>query len=496
MPNKLRILMLEDSGADAVLMQRRIGHMAQLDVAVDGQHFREMLKEDWDVVIIDWHAGNIEGEEAARLSKEAHPDTPLILVTGSLHDDDAAAALRLGFVDYLRKDRLGRLEQAILEAHRNQLLVRQALRDNRLEILGYMTTGLMHDFNQILQIFMSGPELLRRAITDRLGEMPEPIGRVLDVMESTGQRGAEMSKQISMFVRGANGTSMKAIAPEFLLTELRRMLRDSFPHNIKVSTSAVAGTAMVRCDPVQVGQVLLNLAVNARDAMPEGGELSITAQNVMVDAGRRVQIQVHDTGTGIPPDVLPHIFDPFYTTKKVGEGTGLGLSMAQRIIVDHGGSMHVKTGSRGTSFIIYLPVAKEETHGEAVTRSGGDFDGAGKLVLICDDEAHMRSLIEMFLRDANYKVLTASNGMEALSYFRSNYNIDVLLTDVNMPHLSGESLLTSLRSQGHKLPIVFVTGEANAVASDFNPAPTAVLLKPFTRTALLTALHDVRSIAL
>jgi two-component system cell cycle sensor histidine kinase/response regulator CckA len=491
-PPLLRVLLVEDDPNDALLVQRLLKDVATVDVAIRKDQFVALLKEHWDVLVLDWRVNDLSGEESVELAKGASSDVPLILLTGSLDEASSTAALRLGFSDYLKKDRMDRLPHAIQQAHERRLLHQQAMRDNRLEILGHLTAGFLHDWNQILQVFLSGPEILRRIVQEELGNVPETVNRILGVMDSTGRRGAEMSKQIAAFIRGSNGTSMKVVAPEFLLTELRAMLRESFPQSIKVTTKAAVGTDPVRCDPVQLGQVLLNLAVNARDAMmPGGGELRVTAQNVLLADGKpNVQIQVYDTGPGIPADVLPHIFEAFYTTKKAGQGTGLGLAMAQKIMRDHGGDIEVRPSPHGTSFFLYLPVARDETRAEAVTRMD-DFNGGGKLVVVCDDEAHMRLMIEMFLRDANYKVLLAANGMEALSCFRSNHNVEALLTDVHMPHFGGANLLSALRSQNYTLPVIFLTGQADAAVNSFHPKPTAVLTKPFTKGALLSALQRV-----
>ncbi len=487
----LRVLLLEDDPNDALFVQRKLHEIAVVDVASSKEQFVQMLKDNWDVVILDWSVGELKGNESAEITKRALLDAPMILLTGSLDESSAANAMKLGFVDFLNKDRIERLPHAVLEANEKRLLKQQAMRDHRLEIVGHMTTGLCHDLNQILQVFVSGPEILRRVIAERPAALTEEISRVLDVMESTAKRGAEMSRQIASFVRGANGSSLKAISPEFLLTELRSMVQDTFPKNIRITTGAAPGTSLAKCDPVQIGQVLLNLVVNARDClMPHGGEIFVTAQNASTDSGNRVRIQVRDTGPGITSDVLPQIFNAFYTTKGIGQGTGLGLSMAQKIMRDHGGNIDVKTGDEGTSFFIYLPTAHVETHAESVDRLE-QFDGDERLILVVDDEAYLRSLIEMFLRDANYKTLSAASGLEAMSFFRSNRNIVLLLTDVIMPYLTGPQLLENLRGQNYDLPVIFLTGDPEVV---FNPEPTAILAKPFSRKELLSKVREVLTI--
>jgi CheY-like chemotaxis protein len=184
--------------------------------------------------------------------------------------------------------------------------------------------------------------------------------------------------------------------------------------------------------------------------------------------------------------VLPHIFNAFYTTKDKGKGTGLGLSMAQKIARDHGGEITVTSRPGGTSFYLYLPQARMETHAEAVQRAEL-FNGRGKSIVVVDDEQYMLLFIEMHLKDANYKPILAANGMEALSVFRSNANIAALLSDFNMPIMNGQELAEALRAQGYQLPIVFLTGATEE--GDFGT--DAVLRKPFSRVQLLTTLQRI-----
>lgn len=496
-PAKLKVLLLENSGADALIIQRDIKDVAAVDVAINGRMFREMVSEAWDCILCDLALPDINGEEAIRLAKATHPKTPVFIVTGSVTPRQADLACESGASRFLMKEAYGvpglkkALEQVREAAKREQEIARlekQTVMDNRLQLLGESFSGFIHDLNNVLGPLVGWPGFLRTLLAEHLDPIPHDIGRVLDAMESSGKRGAEMSSQITAFVRGSNGSSMKSVTAEFILTELGQMLRDSFPKNIRVTLHTVPSTSPLKCDPTKIIQLLLNLCVNARDAMPTGGELRIVAQNAKLDNGDFVMIRVQDTGDGIPAEVLPHIFEPFFTTKPVGKGTGLGLSMAQKLAKEHGGDIDVKTGSAGTSFFLYVPVAVAETHEEGMKRLD-DMSGHGELILVVDDEAYMRVMSETFLTSANYKVLSASNGMEALSFFRSNASIALLLTDCGMPYMSGEELARALRGQSYALPIVYVTGSTDA--ANFSPAPEATLRKPFTRELLLSTIHDV-----
>jgi signal transduction histidine kinase len=496
MTNKLKVLFVEDDKNDFELVQRELQDVAEVESAKDKQSFLTMLNQKkFDVVLVDFSLPTFSGVEAMEILKEK--DVPIILVTGSIDHRTASSYLRSGAVDYFLKNdllenSLARLSDAVLRAHENHNLRKQLLRDNRLELVGHLQAGFNHDLRNLLQVFVSGTDILRKLIQDRLSFVPDDIGRVLDAMSSTGIRGTDMSNQISAFIRGTNGNVMKSVRPEYLLTEIGAIMRESFPPSICRTTHVVPGTFPVKCDATQIIQVLLNLAVNARDEMKHGGELHITAQNTTFNEmnlrGDFVVFQIRDTGNGIPPENMQHIWEPFWTSKSIGQGTGLGLPMAQKIARHHGGDIDVKTGSAGTSFFVYLPAAVEETRAEAVTRME-EFDGQGKTVVYVDDEQHMLLMVEMFLSDANYKVLVASSGMEALSIFRSNQDISALLTDCGMPVLSGQQLAETLRGQSYTLPIIYMTGATDA--EQFDPAPDLILRKPFTRFELLSALAKV-----
>lgn len=500
MKDKLKVLLLENSPEDAFLIQRELKSAATVDVAINGQMFRAMLSEKWDCILCDLSLPDIDGREAIRLVKATNKKTPVIVITGSVSARQADAACEAGAVRYFMKtevlvkdDRYRpelALARAVRDAHEKALLEAQSIRDNRLQIVGETFTGYMHDINNLLQIFASGPDLLLKRLANVLSESDR---RILDLMASTAKRGGEMSKQISMFVRGSNGGSMKSVATEFLLTELGAFMRDSFPKNIVQRTLTAAGTSSIKCDSTEIHQLLLNLCINARDAMPNGGELHVTAQNASFTAGPLqgdfVCICVRDTGAGIPDDVLPRIFEQFFTTKPIGKGTGMGLPMAKRIAQDHGGDIDVKTGTAGTAFFVYLPVAVAETHAESVHRAE-EFDGQGQQLLFVDDEAGIRTFVNMILEDANYKPLLAENGMEALSYFRSN-RIAALVTDLWMPLMNGLELAAALRGQRFNLPIVFLTGDADADQAAFDPAPNEILKKPFSPEKLLSCLKRV-----
>jgi two-component system cell cycle sensor histidine kinase/response regulator CckA len=478
-PKRLKVLYIEDNPDDALVADLKLRDLVDLKICDTRLAYEEALKETWDVVLVDLNLIGFTGSEAITLSKKAHPDTPVIIITGSCNDHAASLACRAGASDYVMKDRLERLPQAIQQAHESQRLKIQ--RD--LELLGDLSAGVAHDTNNLLHVNLAGIELVRR------NAGPEDR-KILDMMESTCKRGAELLKQMMELARGSKGLVFKTVSLEYLVGEIHSMLRGAFPSNIHLAITTAAGTAHVRCNTGQINQVLLNLCINARDAMPNGGELTISAQNVSLHKetssgldGSYVCVTVRDTGSGITEEALPHIFDPFYTTK--GKGTGLGLATVKSLIAAHGGGVDVKSGAAGTSFNVYLPVA------ESAQAKKVEYDGQGKSVLLVDDTDFIRSWLKMTLEEANYRVTDAACGTEAMNLFIKQVDdTDVLVTDLSMPLMTGNQLTRLLRELRSDLPVLYITGFASGgIAQD--PEPSGVLHKPFTREAILSELARV-----
>lgn len=482
MSQPLRVLFFEDNPNDAFLVQRALKDVAKVDVALKRENFLELLNEEWDAILLDWRVHGLTGQESVEIAREKHADVPLILVTGTIDDEAAASALRLGFVDYLRKDRLERLAHAVKEAHKNADMRRRALRDQRHEILGTLAAGLAHDMRNILGSIVMGLGVLR----DRINPNDSHI---LDAMHRAANKGTEMVAQMMTFSKGSNGTSFKNVTAEFLLGEVGSMIRyQASSANIRLSVRTEVGTSSVRCDPTQINTILVNMCINAVQEMaPYGGELHLEARNVVLHGepldGNYVCFAIRDTGRGIPEDVLPKIFDPYFSTKG-DKGTGLGLAFVKTILEMHEGGVGVKTSPQGTTFQIFLPADRNEP--EAPKEN---FDGQGAVVVLVDDEEVFRSTVAMLLESANYRVLSACNGPEALSFFRSSEKISLLLSDLAMPLMCGRELSRHLREQGFTVPTVFITGRE--FEEKIEPEPDAILHKPFTREELLRKLAEV-----
>jgi PAS domain S-box-containing protein len=372
------------------------------------------------------------------------------------------------------------------------------LRAQRTESIGQLAGGIAHDINNVLTPIVLASQLLRLG-----GQTPEERDRVLEDIEEVAMRGAGMVKQILTYARGMEGKRVVFQFPH-LLEEIRRVVRHTFPKSITPELSYPKGLWPVHADATQMHQLLMNLCVNARDAMPDGGTLSISAENRILTAddvrghpnakpGPHLLLAVSDTGTGMPPEVLERIFDPFFTTKEQGKGTGLGLATVLGIVKGHGGFIHVETDvGLGTRMMAFLPAAEGAEAGpkkeEAAPPRGSD-----ETVLLVDDEAYILDIAARNLRAHGYKVLTASGGYEALDLARRHRaDIRVVLTDMMMPGMPGEAFIAKLRESLPTLPVIALSGLP--VKMTVGPVGTgtvqAALQKPFKGEDLLRTIKE------
>jgi two-component system, cell cycle sensor histidine kinase and response regulator CckA len=380
----------------------------------------------------------------------------------------------------------------------SKLAERQQMRSQRLESLGTLAGGVAHDLNNALAPVLMGMELLK---TDYPQE-----SKVLNMVQSSAQRGADMVRQLLTFAKGADGERV-LVQPVRLVRELEGMMRGSFPKNVRVQATADPKLASVLGDMTQLHQILLNLCVNARDAMPNGGSLNLSASMVDLDKtqarsiegakpGRFVVLRVIDTGTGIPPDVLERIFDPFFTTKSPDKGTGLGLSTVLGIIRAHGGFVQVESvPGEGATFSVYLPPAPDagvsET-GALVEATPAAYQGQGERVLFVDDEGPVRDIATSVLKRLNFTPLLATDGADALILAAEHKaDISVVITDLHMPHMDGVVFVRALRRFLPDIPVVLASGRVDEASSDeLRKLGVVVRLdKPFTEAQLAQALR-------
>ena len=372
----------------------------------------------------------------------------------------------------------------------------QFLRAQRMESIGTLAGGIAHDLNNVLSPILTAVELLQLRLPD------ESSQRLLNILHTNAIRGSEMVKQVLSFARGMEG-EYTPLQPKHLVKEIIKILADTLPKNIEISSSVSPDLWNVVGDATQLHQVLMNLCVNARDAMPEGGELRIEAENVEIDEhyarmngeakpGSYVSISVIDNGLGIPEHNLSKIFDPFFTTKEQGQGTGLGLSTVAGIVRSHGGLVTVYSEvGRGSEFEVYLPAVKTP-HSPAVPPVRPDLPaGNGELILVVDDENAIREIAKETLRTFGYQVLTANDGTEALALFAQHQGqVACVITDMMMPFMDGPATIRALRKLDPKLPIIATSGlKADGKAAEAaHLGVTAFLPKPYTAAALLKTL--------
>ncbi|HYB97442.1 MAG TPA: ATP-binding protein [Vicinamibacterales bacterium] len=378
-------------------------------------------------------------------------------------------------------------------------LEQQFYRAQRLESIGTLAGGIAHDLNNVLAPILMGMGLLR----DRL---PDDDSReILDTISTSAKRGAEMVRQVLSFARGQEGKRVE-IRPDDLVGDVVRIARDTLPKNIDIITHVDPHLPAVLGDPTQCHQVLLNLCVNARDAMPNGGTLTITASTAEVAAspdprgaelapGKYVVFHVADTGVGIAPHVVDKIFDPFFTTKEAGKGTGLGLSTSMTIVRSHGGQIQVSSQpARGARFDVYLPAMPAPAPGSSIGHRTSAARGQGETILVVDDEEAVRKILRSTLEKAGYRVLLAVHGREALDVYRAHgAAISLVIIDMTMPVLGGVPTMRELVALNPDVRIIAASGihDNQAPARAVGPQVKAFLAKPFTRDQLLRKVGDV-----
>lgn len=386
------------------------------------------------------------------------------------------------------------------DATERKRLEDQFLRAQRMESLGTLAGGIAHDLNNLLAPITMGVDLLKNMGPDESGD------QVLATIEQSARRGADLVKQVLSFARGVEGARV-SVHVGHLIRELEAIVVNTFPKNIRLEARVASDLWLVPGDPTQLQQVLLNLCVNARDAMPAGGAITVRASNLEIDRqyavmnrsvtpGRYVIIAIVDTGSGIAPEVIERIFEPFFTTKAVGQGTGLGLSTAQGIVRSHGGFMDVKSApGRGSTFTIYLPAQEASAH-TAVPHpvaSENQTRGQGELVLVVDDEASIVEITRQTLEANGYRVLTAEDGAQAVGIYAMHRDeIAVVLTDMMMPVMNGSALISALQRLDPKVRIVGASG-FNSRGKTGQSAPEGIkyfLTKPYTAASMLTALRE------
>jgi two-component system, cell cycle sensor histidine kinase and response regulator CckA len=502
----LRVLLVEDSALDAELVLRelrRAGFAVYHRRVASADELRAALRDErWQIVLSDHALPGWSGTEALAVVRgdvdRETRDLPFVIVSGAIGEETAVEAMRSGAHDYILKDRLGRLVPAIerelreaanrRERRRLEDQVRQA---QKMETVGRLASGVAHDFNNLLTCVVGYGGLMQSRFPP-----DDPRLRYVEGILEAARHGASLTQQLLAFSRKQVMRPVVASLNE-VVTETETFLRRLLGEDITLHTELAPDLGTVLIDPVQIQQVIVNLAVNARDAMPAGGALTIATANEEVLEGPRVSLYVTDTGSGMTDEVQAHMFEPFYTTKEGGKGTGLGLSTVYGIVQQSGGTITcASVVGRGTTFLLTLPRA-------ARTAVPGTRPGVGppaavqtgtETVLLVEDEDRVRELATEILQRFGYRVLPEGDASGALARAeRHGGPIELLLTDVVLPDMSGRELASRLRTVRPGSRVLYTSGYTDEVMllHGLEAPEGSFLAKPYDLTALLRRVREV-----
>jgi len=514
----LRLLQLEDNPVDAELITTTLiegGIPCQSQLVDTRQAFVAALKEGrMDLILADYSIPGFDGMAALALACQHCPDVPFLFVSATIGEELAIDAMHQGATDYVLKQRLGRLVPSVQRALREidnrveRKRAEEALRQSekqfrqsqKMEAVGRLAGGIAHDFNNLLTVIMGYSQVL----STELGPQ-HPLRGKIDETLKAGERAATLIRQLLTF------SSKQSLDPKVLplntaVTSLENLLRRLIGENIRLVTKLDPTNGRLRADQAQLEQVLVNLIVNARDAMPNGGTLTIeTAQIELTRSpvyhltplppGNYVRLSVSDTGCGMDRQTQSHIFEPFFTTKGEGKGSGLGLSTVYGIVTQCGGAIDVTSRvGHGTRFDLYFPIAESDVLTTAPSQTPGRPQRGTETILVVEDEPSVRTLVRDELRKLGYRVIEAKNGVEAcLLATQQAGSLQLLLTDVVMPGMGGRELAQHLSVINPDLRTLFISGYMDDVGimAGQEDGTSSFLQKPFTPEVLARAVRDL-----
>ncbi|MGV7031580.1 response regulator [Methylobacterium symbioticum] len=517
----IRILLIEDSDLDAELIAAALegaGLGCRIDRVMTREAFAAAVAEPChDLILADYVLPTFDGLAALDHARAHCPDIPFVFVSGTLGEDVAVEALKTGATDYVVKQRLDRLPRTVLRALaeaqarserraaaealrslneslearvaartaelaaanaelRREIIERERIEEalrqaQRLEAVGQLTSGVAHDFNNLLTVIAGNLEFLGRAVLD------ERSRRRIDTMRAAADRGARLTAQLLAFSRRQRLEPVPVRLNDTVAT-MRDLLQSSIGGAVEIAMVLEPGLWPALADPTQIELIILNLAINARDAMAVGGRLTIETANATLDepdrpeappAGEHVMIALSDTGSGISPEVLVHVFEPFFTTKEVGKGSGLGLAQVYGFAKQSGGGVRIETRlGEGTTVRVFLPraAAEPEIAAEDAEREARPPRPQGErpVVLVVDDDDAVREITVTRLSEAGYLIQEAGSGPAALRALAADPAISLVVLDFAMPGMNGAEAACEIRRRRPGLPVIFATGYADRTA--------------------------------
>ena len=502
MGTPLSVLMVEDSDEDTELVIRELrggGYDVSFERVDTPQAMSATLENRaWDVVICDFSVPHFGCAGALRLLRGRNLDTPFIYVSGTVGEETAVAALKEGAHDYVMKGSLKRLLPAIqrelkaAEQRREKTqLERQVRQHERFEAIGRLAGGIAHDFNNIIGAILGWAELGEEETQNESGLQDR-----FKQIRNQAERAAGLTTQLLAFARRQVLQPVKLDVNKSI-SEMRSLLASGMEGGIEFKIILDPNLDVMQGDASQVGQVIMNLCINARDAMPKGGRLIIETDNVEIDEefchrnsygrpGRYVMLMISDTGIGMDAATVDRLFEPFFTTKDLAKGTGLGLATVYGIVKQHDGFLNVYSElGKGTTFRVYFPssTGRVTTAADIATISVT----GSETILIAEDHEGIREVANEILSSYGYTTILAADGQEALRLFRQDpTRIDLVILDVAMPGLSGTEAFTQMSAIKPGLPVVFTSGHTSeSVSLNSNIAAGAVFLqKPYASRTL------------
>jgi len=503
---------LEPDREDAGLVQAALeaGHIACTVERVENQaDFVAALERNHvDLVLSDFKLPAFDGLSALELVHTKWPALPFILVSEAPDEESAIESFKCGATDYVLKQQPSRIVPAVRRAMQEvearterQQLEEQFIEAQKMEVIGQLASGVAHDFNNILGVIIGYSDLMRQELTP-----DNPLNQYVEEIRRAGEHATKLTRQLLVFSR------KQTVQPVVLdlneaIKDLDKMLRRLINENIELTVSPGKQIGRVKADVGYVGQVLVNLVINARDAMPNGGQLSIATQNAILDEnyvrthpevvpGDYVMLAVSDTGVGMTDEVKAHLFEAFYTTKPKGKGTGLGLSTCQTIAQQSGG--HIAAYSelgKGTTFKVYFRRVDQPLEVAAQPVQNGPLPLGTETLLIVEDDPSVCHLANSVLTSQGYTVLRAMNGQEALRVAREHKGppIRLVITDVIMPQMGGKVMAEWLKSSDPNLKILFTSGYTDDAIVQYGVLDPGVafLSKPYTPATLARKVREM-----